>query len=121
MHSAEVGRAFRCVWSRDRSIPASESKHHEQEEKKAIFGAIRETGGDDTLVLRSESRLVDDEREPVNGKKVGFNQDITDLCIWQVKANQLPDRNETRRVHRLVLRSRSFSARDGVCCAYGRV
>lgn len=121
MHSTEVSCPFGKVLSRNGTIPTSESKHHEQEEKEAIFGAIREPGGDDTLVLRSELGLIDDEREPVNSKEVSFNQNVTDLCVWQVKANQVPDRNEARRVHRLLLRSQSFSAWDGVCCTDGVV
>lgn len=98
MHSTNFSCPIRSILSQGRTIPTSERKHHQQEQKKAIFRAIGETSSDDTLVLRPELWLIDDEGKPMDSKEVGLNKDITNLCIGQVKANQLPDRNEARRV-----------------------
>lgn len=101
MHPTKFSSSIRCVLSRYWAVATSEREHHEQEKKEAILRTTRVASCDDALVLRSEFRLIDDKRKPVDSEEVSFNKHITYLCIRQIEANQVPDRNETRGIQRL--------------------
>ena len=118
MHPTKFSSAIRRVLSWYWTVPTSEREHHEQEKKEAILRTTRVAGCDDPLILCSEFRLIDDEGKPVDSEEVSFNKDITYLCIRQIEANQVPDRNETRRIQRLVVLHKRLSTRDCVCRTY---